>query len=264
MSENLKIRDPYQHYYTMSDQDISRRLASKRMSDESRQRLHALILANKAAHISAQARAKRKENLWRTFLAPVKYELKMCASMLRTTTGQVASGYYADEAEGQARVFALQAYINSINGWVLARALKLKASNETPSSAAKKSTKRFPHGMPNNGVHWVDWIPQSIKQEITLLFDAIPHRAKAKRKIPFERKVHGITRIDQGEELSLFEEQRYLLKKRTERALEKIEPLARIDPDKYTDDMDNIKQALVWIDAAQEGEMLPSTWKGFF
>jgi hypothetical protein len=264
MSDSLQEREPYQHYYKLSDQDISRRLASKRMSDISRQRLHAVILEGKAAYKSRQASEKRRANLWRDFLAPVKYELKMCRSMLRTTKNQVLSGYYADEAEGQARVFALEAYIECITGWVIIRAMRLRADNETPSSSAKKSTKRFPHGMPNNGVHWVDWIPQSIKQEITLLFDAIPHRAKAKRKIPFERKVHGITRIDQGEELSMFEEQRYLLRKRTERALEKTEMLARVDPTKYADDMDNIKQALLWIDEAKEGELLPSTWHGFF
>lgn len=96
------------------------------------------------------------------------------------------------------------------------------------------------------------------------MFEAIPHRAKAKRKVPFERKMPALSRVDNGEVLSVFEEQRILLREKTERALEKVTQLARVDPDTYGDDLDRVKQALRYIKDAKEGEILPTSWKGYY
>jgi hypothetical protein len=53
----------------------------------------------------------------------------------------------------------------------------------TPSEAANEAS------IPNKGEHWSDWIPTHIKAKTTALFDAIPHKPRAKRKIPFERNI---------------------------------------------------------------------------
>lgn len=254
----------YKHYYKLSEQDISRRLATKRMPDSARAKLFEEILLKKEQHISDQARAKRREYLWKQLLDPAKYEWKMVNLMLTKTQQQVDSGYYANPEEGEARVLALAAYRACIGRWVLDEALTCKKLGKTPASVAREATKRFPAGLPNNGQHWVDWIPDSVKKEISLLFDAIPHRAKAKRKIPFERKMPALSRIDHGEVLSVFEEKRILLREKTERALEKVSKLAVVDPDTYADDLDRVKQALRYINEAKEGELLPTSWKGYF
>lgn len=264
MKEILKTKDPYTHYYKLSDRDISRRLTKKRMPDSLRARLYEQILVAKAAHIKASASAKRKEYLWKQLLAPAKYEWKMVNLMLTKTQQQVDSGYYANPDEGDARVLALAAYRACIGRWVLDTALDCQKLGKTPLSAARETTKRFPAGMPNDGKHWVDWVPDTVKKEISLLFDAIPHRARAKRKIPFERKLPPLSRVDHGEVLSVFEEQRLLLREKTERALEKVTKLAAVDPDTYADDLDRVTTALRYINEAQEGEVLPTSWKGYF
>jgi len=264
IANSLPQRDPYIHYYKLSEHDISRRLATKRMPDATRAKLLETILEGKRQHKSHQASAKRKEYLWRTLLAPAKYEWKMVNLMLTKTQQQVDSGYYANPIEGEARVKALQTYRECIGEWVLSAAIDCQKLGKTPLSVAREATKRFPAGLPNDGTHWTDWIPSTVKQEITLMFEAIPHRAKAKRKVPFERKMPALSRIDNGEVLSVFEEQRILLREKTERALEKVTQLARVDPDTYGDDLDRVKQALRYINDAQEGEILPTSWKGYY
>jgi len=264
MEETLKTKDPYAHYYALSNSDISRRLNKKRLPDWFRAKLTNQILLAKSEHIKANASAKRKEYLWKQLLDPAKYEWKMVNLMLTKTQQQMDSGYYANPDEGEARVLALAAYRACIGRWVLDAALEGKKLGDTPLSVAREATKRFPAGMPNDGKHWVDWVPDTVKKEISLLFDAIPHRARAKRKIPFERKLPPLSRVDHGEVLSVFEEQRLLLREKTERALEKVTKLAAVDPNTYADDLDRVQTALRYINEAQEGEILPTSWKGYF
>lgn len=256
-------RDPYQHYYKLSERDISRRLAKKRIPEATRSRLFEVILDGKEKAKAREASEKRKAYLWRVLLDPAKYEMKMVLLILTRTKQQVESGYYANPEEGEARVLALELYHRCIGRWVIREAQDAVKQGKTPQSVAREKTKRFPSGLPNGGIHWVDWVPFTVREQVTEYFDAIPHRAKAKRKIPFERKMPKLSRIDNGEVLSVFEEKRILLRERTERALEKTEKMAHINPDKYGDDVYNIKQALRYINAAQEGELLPSSWRGF-
>lgn len=264
ITEKLTHRDPYQHYYKLSDNDISKRLAAKRMPEATKARLLETILENKAAHISKEASDKRKKYLWRQLLTPAKYELKMSNLMLTKTQQQVENGYYANPDEGEARVLAMSAYCKCIEYWVIGQAYEWQRQGMTPAGAAKEKTKRFPAGMPNNGSHWVDWVPSTVREQVTALFDAIPRRAKAKRKVPFERKMPHLSRIDHGEVLSVFEEQRIMLREKTERALEKVAQLAKVDPDTYSDDLERVKTALRYINDAKEGEILPKSWKGYF
>lgn len=255
--------NPYEHYFKLSEYDVDRRLAAKRMPDAMRAQLKESIMQAKAEYKSAQAREKQLKRLWNDLLAPLKYELKMVNIMLKKTQQQVANGYYANEAEGVARVKALEEYAEVMHK-LNAKCVKRLHEGDTPKTVAQEHSKIFPTGMPNNGSHWVDFVPTSVKEYIAGLFDAIPHRAKAKRKIPFERRVPMLTRQDHGETLSVWHEQQFTLKKRTEKDLERLIPLARVNPDKYEPQVEQIRQALEWIDNLTEGEALPTTWHGFY
>lgn len=255
--------NPYEHYFKLSEHEIERRLAAKRMPDAMRVQLKETIMQGKAEYKSAQAREKQTKRLWFELLAPLKYELKMVNIMLKKTQQQVANGYYANEAEGVARVRALEEYADVMNR-LDTKCHKRRHEGLTPKGVAQERTKIFPSGMPNNGTHWVDFVPTSVKEYIAGLFDAIPHRAKAKRKIPFERRVPMRTRQDHGETLSVWHEQQFTLKKRTEKDLERLIPLARVNPDKYEAQVEQVRQALEWIDNLEEGEALPTTWHGFY
>jgi hypothetical protein len=124
----------------------------------------------------------------------------------------------------------------------------------TPAQLGKAQVKA------NNGVHWVDWIPPSVKRKVQELFEAIPRGGK--HKIPFERKVPA----------ALGKKLRVRLLERTEKELEAAKVKAKRSltaNDMDTNEIDmariaNIEQALVWIRAAQDTEALPTTWSGFF
>lgn len=256
--------DIYQRYLKLTEFEIDRRLAAMRMNDAARVRLKEAIVHAKAENRSAQAKEKQHQRLWKYLLDPAKVELKIVNIMLNKTKQQISCGYYANADEGDARVLALDAYQQAIGGWVFARALDLQKKGETPASAARKGTKSFPQGMPNHGVHWVDWVPTHVKLAIIDLFEAIPRRPHVKRKTPFERRMPKQTRVLDGVTLSVFEEQRFMLRERTERALERTIGLARVHPKKYEGDIDLIRKALSFIKDAKEGELLPTTWHGFF
>lgn len=257
------MANSYEHYYKLSEHEIDRRLASKRMPDELREKLKESIMQGKREYKSAQARDKQNKRLWRELLAPTKYELKMVTLMLKKTRQQMLSGYYDNPEEGQARVKALKEYTDVL-AMLIVKGGRWLNDGLSPKAVANKSSKIFPSGMPNNGSHWVDFVPASVKEYIAGLFDAIPHRAKAKRKIPFERKVPMLTRQDHGETLSVWHDGLFMLKTRTEKDLERLVPLARVNPAKYEGDVERIRQALEWIDNLEEGEALPTTWHGFY
>jgi hypothetical protein len=256
MEEILKTKDPYTHYYALNNSDISRRLAKKRMPDSLRTKLYDQILLAKAEHIKAGASAKRKEYLWKQLLAPAKYEWKMVNLMLTKTQQQVDSGYYANPDEGAARVLALAAYRACIGRWVLDAALDGQKRGDTPLSVAREATKRFPAGMPNDGKHWVDWVPDTVKKEISLLFDAIPHTPKAKRKLPFQR-----TQRPRRNNPALTR-----LIKRTEKELSYVKQELDIAPNdqairlKYN----QMRQALARMHEMKPSEAVPHTWHGLY
>lgn len=258
------MSDIYQRYLKLSDFEIDRRIAAMRMNDAARVRLKEAIVHAKAEHRSAQAKEKQHQRLWKYVLDPAKVELKIVGIMLNKTKQQISCGYYANAEEGEARVVALDAYQQAIGGWVFARAMDFQKKGETPATAARKATKSFPHGLPNNGEHWVDWVPTHVKLAVIDLFEAIPRRPHVKRKTPFERRMPKQTRVLDGVTLSVFEEQRFMLRERTERALERTIALARANPRKYEGDIDQIKLALEYIRDAKEGEVLPARWNGFF
>lgn len=257
------MANSYEHYYKLSEHEIDRRLAAKRMPDSLRADLKESIMRGKAEYKSAQARDKQNKRLWREVLAPAKYEWKVTNIMLNKTRQQLLSGYYANPDEGEARVKALAEYADVV-GRLTSKSMRWINEGLTPKAVANQRSKIFPNGMPNNGAHWVDFVPVSVKEYIAGLFDAIPHRAKAKRKIPFERKVPLLTRQDKGETLSVWHEALFVLKSRTQNELERIVPLARVNPAKYEGDVERIRQALEWLDNLEEGEALPATWHGFY
>jgi hypothetical protein len=252
----------YQHYYALTDHEIDRRLAAKRMPPATRIALRQQIMEGKAELKSARAREKQMARLWGELIKPMRREVKIIRIVLNRTKQQHFSGFFADEDEAVAKIAAYDAYWEVMSRLEI-KCMKYRAAGMTPSQAAKEKTKLFPHGMPNNGVHWTDWVPPSVKLVVVGLFDAIPRRSKVKRKVPFERKTPRLTRVLDGEVLDMFEEQRFRLRSRTEKDLDRAKRMAQVDPTK-ADEVARIEQALEFIDSAEQGEVLPTTWHGFY
>lgn len=120
---------------------------------------------------------KRVHNeLWRDVLLPLRYE---------RSNVKVGAAYDTANVE---RVLAMQGYHAVLTELLARLGHESKQYTHTPIRLAEERNKAG-KGSPitNRGAHWTDWVPTHIKLRISQLFDAIPHKTHAKRKLPFER-----------------------------------------------------------------------------
>lgn len=200
------------------------------------------LLEEKAMLRSSRAKDKQHARLWKELLMPLKAEIKNVNAMCLYKGG------------GDERREAMQGYLLVLN--TLHDRLELDARKGfTPAQLGKAQFK------PNNGNHWVDWVPPSVRLKVMELFDAIP-RGGIKKKIPFERKVPTVL----GKKLKA------RLLERTIKELDvakRKEQKSRLANDADTNEIDieriaNIEKAIVWIQEADDTTALPTTWSGFF
>jgi hypothetical protein len=115
----------------------------------------------------------------------------------------------------------------------------------TPSEIARELD------IPNKGVHWTDWIPQSKKLEVTTLFEQIPHAPKTKRKVPFQRTQRPNTQLKDR------------LLKRTLKELGNEETEQAIEPTGVrAERITQIKSAIKRIEELKPSDAVPHTWHG--
>jgi len=204
--------------------------------------LDKLLTAKKEVK-SARAREMQLNRLWKELLMPLVAERKNVRAMLR----------YKEEDEPE-RQEALKGYMLVLE--TLKGKLELESRKGfTPAQVAKAQNR------PNNGNHWTDWVPPSVKVKVQELFDAIP-REGIRKKTPFERRIPA----------PLGKQMKERLLKRTEKELEVAKAGQRAaymsgEQDAMQDadtKVDYIEQALEWIAKAEYTEALPTTWHGFF
>lgn len=199
------------------------------------------LLEEKKLLRSSNAKQKQLTRLWKELLMPLKAEIKNTIVMCNYEGGTPQ------------RREAMQGYLLVLNT-LHDRLIVDSRKGFTPAQLGKAQFK------PNNGVHWSDWIPPSVKRKVQELFEAVPRGSK--QKVPFERKVPAAL----GKRLKV------RLLERTEKELEAAKDKAkrsRVANDMDTNEIDmariaNIEQALVWIREARDTECLPTTWSGFF
>ena len=194
-------------------------------------------------HAKKTQRAERLRNfqhkrLWNELLSPLRYELSNARVGLRHKTDDVA------------REQAFSAYIRLMTKLEKKlEALQLALDDDgrlmTPSHIAKELS------IPNNGVHWTDWIPLTKRTEVEVLFGAIPHKPKAKRKLPFQRTQRPNTKL------------KTRLLKRTIKELGNLESERAIDSTGVAlERITQIKRAIKLIEALKPTDAVPHTWHG--
>ena len=147
---------------------------------------------------------------------------------------------------------AITAYRN-----VLEKAVRLltkyQVGDYTPTALAKQKN------VPNGGAHWVDWIPQHVKDTIIGHFDAIPHHFRAKTKVPFERRIIDDTRDVRLRRLATS------IKQELERAYKDLatdpDEFDNVDHREYIDRMELAAKAVI---ALPDDAYVPATWQGLF
>jgi hypothetical protein len=189
--------------------------------------------------------ASHHAKAWQHLLSPLRYEL-----------ANARVGLHHKGKNQEHRTQAFIAYIalmekalslfdkyQELTYEVHTRNGEVKTKRHTPSTLADTKD------VPNKGIHWTDWIPQTKKQPIIALFSEIPHTPKTKRKIPFQRMQRPNTK------------QREALLKRTIKEMGNAESEQRIDPTPEREaHIGKIRKAITLIKAMKPSDAVPYTW----
>ncbi len=195
------------------------------------------VLAQKEKLRRQRIHEAQQNILWGDVLKPLQAERRSVRASLK---------YKADD-DTDARVEAFNAYA-IVLAEMYNRITSLKNTGDyTPSTYAKEKN------LPNNGLHWSDFIPVRIKNRIIELFDAVPYTAKARRKIPFERVVTA----------DIHAKRKQRLINRTTKELLHANQDHAISPTMDTQARVNkLKAALAAIESLNDNEPVPATWHG--
>jgi hypothetical protein len=227
-------------YMQMKPNEIHNKLMKRIPQPEARELKKAEIAKAKQAQKIERLSNFQHKRLWGELLTPLKYELS------NARVGARWQGKFELE-----RRRAFNAYIalmerlhNKFDAMQLMRDDD-DGTMMTPSEIAREMD------IPNKGVHWTDWIPQSKKLEVTTLFEQIPHAPKTKRKVPFGRTQRPNTQLKER------------LLKRTLKELGNEETEQRIEPTCVrADRITQIKNALKRIEELKPSDAVPHTWHG--
>ena len=235
----------YEEYLAMTANNLHDHLTHKL-------KLHPEVIKQIKDEVAARKEAQRKERItrtarrlaWQDLLQPLRRELNNARVGLR----------YEGEEPTPERVEAFTAYIKVLEKLLAMLELPSTVLDNTPAQLAKErnaSGKGSP--IPHNGLHWTDWVPTHIKQAVAEAFDGLPHKHKAKRKVPFKRTVPREQHMR-----SLMR-----LMTRTKNELANAERKLQITYDKkYADEVEQIRKAMDIINRFDKDEVVPPTWHG--
>lgn len=212
------------------------------------------IVETKKRIRKAKIRETTHANLWRELLRSLKYEQSNVGVSLK---------YHQAQRVSVAHIEAFEAYLMVLSK-LRARFERYQSEGdikregrvageilfETPSQIANRKN------LPNHGAHWTDWVPDKVKAAVTDMFEVLPYKAKAKRKIPFQRTIRAETKkvkqtalqklVDRtGKELQI-----ELIKDKIEATPERSRRIAQIH------------SALQIMQDMQPTDFVPLTWHG--
>jgi len=185
-----------------------------------------------------------RKQAWQDLLQPLRAEL---------SNAKIGRKYKPDKQPPE-RIEVFDAYIKVMEKLVAKFSMPSTKLTLHPSQMVKEHNdtgKGSP--IPNNGMHWTDWIPAHIKNAIADAFAALPYKPKAKRKIPFQR----VTLPAQHKRAKA------KLIKRTQTELANAERLYQLNPTEENGNViHRIDKALKIIEALEPTEVVPHTWHG--
>ena len=224
-------------YMNMRPNELHNALMKRIPEPEMRELKKAEIEQAKKIQRFARLSNFQHKRLWGELMSPLRYELS------NAKVGLNHQGRFLPE-----RQTAFDAYIRLMHKLLSKlEALQLHRNDEgkllTPSHIAQELD------IPNNGVHWTDWIPPTKRLEVEALFHAIPHAPKTKRKIPFQRTQRPNTQL------------KTRLLKRTLKELGNAESEQAIEPTGVrAERIKEMKRAITLIRALKPTDAVPHTW----
>ena len=230
----------YEDYVNLTPNELHQRLLKRKLHPVAITQIKAEVAQMKESRrINRITRTHRKAE-WANVLDPLRYELN---------SAKVGRKYDLTDA---VRLDAFDAYI-AVMEKVLAKLLHpSRLLEHTPMQIAKEHNATG-KGSPisNDGEHWTDWIPPKIKERIGQAFMELPHRPKAKRKVPFQR----VMLPDQHEEA------KKRLLKATHKEIATLERRQMVAPtDERKEKIERMHKAIKIIEAMTDNEAVPATW----
>jgi hypothetical protein len=228
----------YESYLKLTPNELHMHLARsqhKRHPAEIQYIKDKVAAMKEAIRVDKITRANRRTE-WTKVLAPLRYELN---------SAKVGRNYNGDKCPQ--RIEAFDAYIAVMEKLNAMLAHPAKVLEKTPIQLATAKN------LPNNGEHWTDWVPQRIKTPIHEAFMEIPHKAKAKRKIPFLRTVTP----------NLHAKAKKRLLSKTTKEMQTLETRILMQPtEERQDQLKKMKAALKIIENIEDNEFVPASWRG--
>jgi hypothetical protein len=223
----------HKSYIALTPNALHQRLLKERIHPTDMQRIKDEVAQLKEAQrVDKITRTQRKAE-WDKVLKPLRYELN---------NAKVGRAYDLDDTE---RVEAFDAYILVMETLLSRFAQPMKLLEATPIQLA------LDKGLPNNGEHWTDWVPDKIKTKIAIAFEALPHKTRAKRKVPFQR-------LSTPEQNAKAKER---LLKRTQKEIETLERKQEMNPTEAGQaTLARMRAALKIIVRLTDTEHIPATW----
>ena len=220
-------------YIKLTPNALHQRLLKERIHPAEMQAIKDEVsLAKEEQRVDKITRTQRKAE-WDKVLKPLRYELN---------NAKVGRAYDLDDTE---RVEAFDAYILVMETLLSRFAQPMKLLEATPIQLA------LDKGLPNNGEHWTDWVPDKIKTKIAIAFEALPHKTRAKRKVPFQR-------LSTPEQNAKAKER---LLKRTQKEIETLERKQEMNPTEAGQaTLARMRAALKIIVRLTDTEHIPATW----
>jgi hypothetical protein len=230
----------YEDYINLTPNELHQRLLKRKLHPQAISQIKAEVAHMKESRrINRITRTHRKAE-WANVLAPLRYELN---------SAKVGRKYDLTDA---VRLDAFDAYI-AVMEKVLAKLLHpSRLLEHTPMQIAKEHNATG-KGSPisNDGEHWTDWVPPKIKERISTAFFELPHKPKAKRKVPFQR----VMLPDQHEEA------KKRLLKATHKEIATLERRQMVAPtDERKEKIERMHKAIKIIEAMTDNEAVPATW----
>lgn len=231
----------YESYLKLTANQLHMHLSKRKLHPaEMRQIKDTVAQMKENIRVARIARTHRKAE-WAHLMKPLQYELN---------NAKVGRNYNGDNCPQRLEAFdAYIAVMEKLNNVLTGHRSNLEY---TPIQLArmKNESAKGSH-IPNNGEHWTDWVPHRIKQPIHDAFMAMPHKAKAKRKIPFQRTVTPAQHLNA----------KFRLYNATRKELETLERsnIFAFDEKKEAK-IAQMKEALEIIEALETNKHVPATW----
>lgn len=241
----------YEHYLRLSPNALHTALHKRKLHPREISHIKDAVAQMREALRADKITRTHRRAEWAHLLKPLQYELNS-AKVGRAYRAEPNGGTTPPFTDIAARIEVFDAYIAVMEKLLARFALASKELQHTPIQLAKRknATAKGSH-IPNNGEHWTDWIPVHIKEPIHEAFAALPHKPKAKRKVPFQRTVTPI----QHAKLKATLLQAALKEHETIERHQAVAPTSSRQTK-----LNRIKEAIKIIENFKENEHIPATW----